>query len=65
MNSLLVYFNKVFGSNGDFANHFDANTQVTRHDVASFLFVAKLSQLVAHQNFQMGCMSNFTKLYMS
>ena len=39
--------NKVYiRSNGDFANHFDATTQVTRHDIASFLLVVKLSQLV-------------------
>ena len=62
MNSLLVYFNKVFGSNGDFANHFDANTQVTRHDVANCLFVGKVIRWsVAHQNIQMGC--TYVKFY--
>ena len=33
----------VFASNGDFANHFDAKTQVIWHEVANYLFVHKIS----------------------
>ena len=43
----LVKYLSTSKSNGDFANHFDADTQVTRHEVAKFIFDGKMKSVSA------------------